>query len=148
MNAVTPATIRAHVEATCPGTKVSQDEGSLFFIHDPRRDLPPNRQVPFATLTVSDKYDPGSDLARRGYFRLNIGVRPGTYQARFGALPPFPKDGGIVPGHDYTRVDTLLPHPIYAAMGWVCVVQPSPATWEQAKPMLAEAYALANQRNA
>lgn len=147
MSRADPAAIRAYIEATFPGVRVSTDHGSLFFIHDPRGDLPPQKQIPFATLVVSDKYDPGSDLERRGAYRLNIGVAPATYKARFSAPPPFPKDGGIADtGHDYRVADRLMPHPIYAAMGWVCVVDPSEATFEGLKPLLAEARELAAKR--
>lgn len=133
------ATIRAHVEATCPGVEVLQDEGSLFFVHPSSAN-----KIPFATVTVSDKYDPGSDLARRGLFRLNLGIGPAEYRARFGALPPFPKDGGLVrTGHDFRAVDTLMPHPVYAAMGWACIVAPSAASWErELKALLALAWSL------
>ena len=135
-----PAAIRAHVEATCPGVTVTEDKGSLFFIHNPTKDPAPSASIPFATVVVSDRYDPGSDLERRGLFRLNVGVRMETYKAMFGAPPPFPKDGGIVQtGHDFTAVDRFLPHPVYAAMGWVCVVAPDQA-WPQAKAFLAEAF--------
>jgi hypothetical protein len=137
-----PDGIRRHIEATCPGVNVTQDEeGSLFFIHDPRRDLPPNRQIPFATVVVSDKYDPASDLLRQpGVFRLNIGAPMAEYRARFGDPPPFPKDGGVAdPSRDYAVLDTLLPHPVYAAMGWVCVLNPD-RCWPEARRLLALAY--------
>lgn len=137
-----PKAIRAHIEATCPGATVTTDEGSLFFGYNPRNDPAPAASIPFATLVTSDKYDPGSDLSRRGLFRLNVGVPLATYKALFGPPPPFPKDGGIVQtGHDFTAIDQVLPHPVYAALGWVCIVAPD-KTWPQAKAFLAEAFEL------
>lgn len=141
-----PAAIRAHVEATCPGVTVMEDAGSLFFVYNPRNDPAPAASIPFATVVTSDKYDPGSDLSRRAFFRLNVGVSLATYKAMFGAPPPFPKDGGIVQtGHDFTAVDTWLPHPVYAAMAWVCVVQPD-KEWPRAKGLLAEAFQQARKQ--
>ena len=143
-----PEGIRRHVEATCPGVNVTTDaEGSLFFIFDPRRDLPANRQIPFATVVVSDKYDPASALLRQpGNFRLNIGAPLEDYRRRFGDPPAFPKDGGVAePGRDYAVLDTLMPHPVYAAMGWLCVLNPE-RTWPEAERLLAQAYAQAARK--
>ena len=46
-------------------------------------------------------------------------------------------------GHDFTALDQLLPHPVYARLYWVCVLNPSAATFEVVKPLLANAYGLA-----
>ena len=138
--ALDPSGIRRHIEATCPGIEVMEDAGSLFFVQPEGN---PHR-MPFATIVVSDKYDPGSDLERRGFFRLNLGIGLAEYRARFGMPPAFPKDGGVAEtGHDYRAADTLMPHPIYAAMGWACIVQPTAATFEALKPLVAEAHRLA-----
>ncbi len=58
--------------------------------------------------------------------------------------------GGVIePGHDWTQVDVLLPHPQYAPRSWVCVVSPSDATFEATvQPLLAEAHAVAARRQA
>jgi hypothetical protein len=132
--------IRRHIEATCPGIEVLEDEaGSWFFVVPGPRNP---HKIPFATVTVSDRYDPGSDLERRGLFRLNLGIGVAAYTERFGKPLAFPKGGGVAePGRDYAVADRLMPHPVYAAMGWVCVVQPSAATFEGLKPLVAAAYA-------
>jgi hypothetical protein len=51
-------------------------------------------------------------------------------------------------GHDFTALDQLLPHPVYAPQSWVCVLNPSAATFEAVRPLLAEAYQLAVSRYA
>ena len=114
----------------------------FFFVGDDRR-------MPFATLVTGDRNDTASDLERQGVYRLNIGVEKAAYHARFGDPPPFPKDGVIInTGHDFTRLDTLLPHPVYAEMHWVCVLNPSDATFElTVKSLLAEAHAIAARRH-
>lgn len=108
------------------------------------------RKLPFATLGAQDDdYDRASNLNREGVFRLNIGVSRDTYRALFGPPPAAPGAAGVVAtGHDFTVLDQLLPHPVYAPQGWVCVLNPSAATFETLKPLLAEAYALAVQRQA
>ena len=84
-----------------------------------------------------------SNLNRPSVFRLNIGVSSDTYRMMFGTQPAFPRDGGSVnTGHDFTLLDTIMPHPIYASMSWICVLNPSSETFEKVKPLLAEAYAL------
>ena len=71
-----------------------------------------------------------------------------TY-ASHGPPPPRPGASGAVDtGHDFTALDQLLPHPVYARAHWVCVLNPSTATFEAAKPLLAEAYDLAVSKHA
>ena len=104
--------------------------------------LDPEQKFPFATLVTDDTHDQASDLNRPGVFRLNIGVGPEIYGSRFGPQPAFPRDGGIIDtGHDFTALDQIMPHPVYAAMSWVCVLNPD-RTLEEVKALLAEAYAL------
>ena len=143
-----PAVIVQYISETFAGVNHVAKDGDSFFIYDPNRNLPANQQIPFVTLITKDDYDTASNLAREGVYRLNIGVKPETYQSLFGDPPPFPKTGGIIQtGHDFTVSDTLLPHPIYATMGWVCILNPSEATFEtKLKPMLAEAYDVVKRR--
>lgn len=100
------------------------------------------RHFPFATLVVNDVNDTASDLERPGVFRFNIGVKRVTYQDLFGPQPAFAKDGGIIDtGYDYTTLDKLMPHPVYAPMSWVCIVNPSAETFDKiVSPLLREAY--------
>ena len=46
-------------------------------------------------------------------------------------------------GYDFGALNTLMPHPVYAWMSWVCVLSPSDDAFELVKPLLAEAHALA-----
>lgn len=129
------AATREYILGTFDGVGVTDLSGDSFFFCDPEK------KVPFATLVTSDVHDKASDLERPGVFRLNIGVSPETYRELFGAQPAFPRDGGIVnTGHDFTAPDQLMPHPVYAAMSWVCVLSPGEETLETVKVLLAEAY--------
>jgi hypothetical protein len=106
------------------------------------------RRLPFATLAIKDdEWDRASDLNRSGVFRLNIGVSRDTYRALFGPPPAPPGPSGIVEtGHDFRALDQLMPHPVYAPLSWVCVLNPGPETFETVRPLLAEAYDLAVRR--
>lgn len=120
--------------------------GDTFFIYDPERNLEPRFRLPFATIVTKDygDFDRASNLNRPGVFRLNIGVGKETHQSLFG--PRTAMSGGSDPGYDFTALDKLMPHPVYALQSWVCVLNPSEATFETVKPLLAEAYALVVRR--
>lgn len=91
--------------------------------------------------------DSASDLNREGVFRLAIGLPSKTYTGLFGAKPPRPAKGGIVStGHDFTVVNELMPHPIYAWMGWIQVLSPTEETFDQVLPLLKEAHAKASEK--
>jgi len=114
-------------------------EGDSFFIYDPDRDLTPDRKFPFATIVTKDygDFDRASHLDRPGVFRLNIGIGKETFRALFSGET----------NHDFTTFDQLLPHPVYAAQSWVCILCPGQATFERAiRPLLTEAYELAVKR--
>lgn len=100
---------------------------------------------PFATLVVSDEYDQASDLRREGVFKLNVGVSRETCRALFGDAA---RDDDAETRYDFTALDTILPHPVYGTMHWVCVLNPSAATFERVKPLLAEAHERAARRYA
>ena len=134
----------AHITGTFAGVNPLQADGDTYFVYDPDRNLPPNRQLPFATLITGDRHDTISRLDRKGVYRLSIGVRKQTYRNLFGT-PPTGRDADYVldTGHDYAALDTLMPHPIYASQYWVCVLAPEEATFETLAPLLDEAYRLA-----
>jgi hypothetical protein len=67
---------------------------------------------------------------------LNIGLSRETFRRLFPADAP----------HDYAVLDVLMPHPVYAVQSWVSVLNPSEATFETLKPLLAEAHARAGRR--
>ena len=125
--------------------------GDTFFIYDPDRNLEPKHQRPFATIVTKDygDFDRASNLNRPEVFRLNIGVSRDTYRSLFGPQPSPPGVNGVVDsGHDFTALDQLLPHPVYAPQSWVCVLNPSAETFQTLRPLLDDAYALAVGRHA
>jgi hypothetical protein len=129
------------------GVDLLEADGDYYFYYRPNPALPPDYRLPFATLVTDDRHDAASQLHRAGIYRLNIGVRPATYRDLFGHQPSSAVDGNVIDtGHDYAALDRLMPHPIYAPMSWVSVLNPSPATLAQLQPLLTEAYSLAVQR--
>jgi hypothetical protein len=144
-----PEQITQHIIAMLDGVDVVQAAGVRFFCYDPGRDLPPDRRLPFATIVTSDAHDHASDLDRPEVFRLNIGVSRESYVAMFGPPPPGPVTvGPVETGYDYTRLDVVMPHPIYASLSWVCVLNPSDTTFALLDPLLREAHAIAVGRRA
>jgi hypothetical protein len=125
-----------YIRETFDGVNVLEATGDSFFLFDPERNLPPERQQPFATIVTGDHYDSVSNLNRPGAYRLNIGLTKATYTAQFGAV----RDA------DYAAVDTVMPHPTYASQHWVCVVNPGAATLEAVKMLLTEAHGFAARK--
>jgi hypothetical protein len=135
--------ISDHIIRTYAGVHPVRAWGEVSFFYNPGGALP--RGIYVATLKDQNgSNDRASDLQRPGVFRFNIGISTATYRALFGAQPVRPPAGGVVnTGHDFTALDQLLPHPVYGWMSWVCVLNPSAATFETLEPLLAEAYDLA-----
>jgi hypothetical protein len=106
--------------------------GDTFFMQ--RDDV---HHFPFATIVTKDygDFDNQSNLNREGVFRLNIGIGKKTFDRLF--------SDGV---YDYTALDVLMPHPVYAGNHFVCVLNPSDATFESLRPLLAEAYDIAAGR--
>ena len=122
--------------------------GDTFFYYDPQRDRDPARRLPFATIVTKDygDFDNASQLNRPEVFRLNIGVSRDTFRALFGFAPG--EDLTESADYDFTAMDQLMPHPVYAPQSFVCVLNPSLETFEAVKPLLAEAHSLAAARYA
>ena len=101
-------------------------------------------------LTVKEKdgaNDRASRLDRPGVYRVNLGLRKETYVRRFGPLPARPPKGGTAAVEaDFAARDRLIPHPVYAWMGWAAVLNPSEATFEAMKPLIQESYEYAREK--
>lgn len=101
-------------------------------------------------LTVKEKdgnNDRSSQLNRNGTFRVNLGLRKQTFQNQFGELPKRPAKGSVVEmSYDFTNTDTIMPHPVYAWMGWICVLNPTIETFESLKTYIQESYEFAKEK--
>jgi len=141
-----------YVTDTFPGIEGARPTDGLgageTFFYDPQHNLDPKHRFPFATIVVKDygDFDNASNLNRPGVFRLNIGVSRDTFRALFGHPPS--EDRTKSTDYDFAALDRLMPHPAYARQSWVCVLNPSPETFEAVKPLLAEAYSRVAARHA
>jgi hypothetical protein len=145
---VDEASIIQYITDTFADVQVASANGDSFFFYGPGQKVP-ERTLPFATLVTSDAYDQASNLDRPSVFRLNLGIGKAAYNARFGPRPSPPGASGIIDtGHDFTALDQLMPHPVYGHLYWVCVLNPSEATFQSVRPLLAEAYDAAVRKHA
>jgi hypothetical protein len=132
-----------HINSTFADIHPVAAWGETSFFYNPGCKLP--RGIYFATVKDKDgDNDRASRLHRPDVYRLNIGISKSTYRTFFGPAPARPAAGGVVDtGHDFMALDQLTPHPVYGWMSWVSVLNPSAATFETVKPLLAEAHGLA-----
>lgn len=110
------------------GTVLAQAMGATFF------SLDESHWPNFATIVTTDEHDDGepSRLSRPGVFRLNIGVGKVTFERLVGDSPD----------PDYAALDTVVPHPVYAAQRWIAILNPSDATFRDVVlPLIDEARA-------
>lgn len=127
--------ITEYILHTFDGVESTQNFGYTFFFYGTER------MLPFATIaSTGNEYEHISQLDRPGVFRLNLGVSKTTFQALFGT------DKVDVSTYDFTALDMIMPHPDYAAQSFLCVLNPSDATFQTLQPLLAEAYSLAMKR--
>lgn len=95
------------------------------FFYNPDKILPRGTYV--CTIKSQDgPNDKASNLNRKDVYRLSCGLDEDEYFKRFGDKPNRPKKGQIIyEDIDFTELDKIMPHPIYAWMGWICVNKPS-----------------------
>lgn len=108
--------------------------GDHFFYYAPDGVVPPGQ--PYATVVTKDyPDDTASALNPPGRWRLNIHVG----RSRLAELTRrAPSDGAASAG--YSATDVVLPHPLYAELGWVAVVNPGAATGHLALELLRDAH--------
>jgi hypothetical protein len=121
--------------------KSSWGETSLFY--NPGKLLP--NGVYFCTIKEKNgDNDKSSELDRDAVFRVSIGVGKTNYEQHFGVKPKRPEKGGIInTGHDFTKLDELMPHPIYGWMSWAQILSPSKASFDSILPLIKDAHASA-----
>jgi hypothetical protein len=110
--------------------------GDYFFYYAPDGKIPRNRQ-PYATVVTKNYPDDArSRLDEAGRWRLNIHVGSESFADLVGYPPDSIADRNI----DFSQTDTFLPHPIYGAYGWVCVVNPGTSTTTRVLKALRQAH--------
>lgn len=110
--------------------------GDAFFYYAPDGEMPRNTQ-PYGTIVTKDyPGDTASDLDPPGRWRVNVQVGRTAVPALLG------------PEDDPAAADVLLPHPVYGALGWICVVNPGERTTGTVVRLLREAHDAARARAA
>nr|WP_218010361.1 DUF6194 family protein [Actinomadura chibensis] len=114
--------------------------GDHFFYYAPDRQVP-QRTQPYATIVTKNYPDDSlSDLDRPDRWRLNIHVGRRASAELIGEEAGEPVD--------FAAADTLLPHPVYRAQGWVSIVCPGAETFSLAVRLMREAHEAARSRAA
>lgn len=141
-----PEEILQYCLANLEGTVLVESWGEKGIFYNPGNVLKRGVYV----LTVKEKdgaNDKASSLGRPGVYRVNFGLRKPAFMQLFGAPPKRPAAGeAVAMDYDFSALDMLLPHPVYAWMGWACVLNPSAETFAALKPYIAEAYAFAQEK--
>lgn len=110
------------------------------FFYNPDKSL--LKGIYFATIKESDgPNDRASKLDREGIYRLSIGIGKRQYKEMFGEIPKRPAKGNIVSlDLDFSILNEVVPHPIYAWMGWVCILNPELEKIDSIKNLLDISY--------
>jgi hypothetical protein len=116
--------------------------GDVFVMHDVPAGVATG--YPFATIIIQDQpgFDDRSRLDRAGAFRVNIQVGRRRAEELLGVAVGATKFDEV----DFAEFDRLLPHPVYAAQGYISVVNPGEATAELVLQLLREAHARSRAR--
>ena len=110
---------------------------TFYFITDTDGEA---QKMPFSTIVTQDYkgFDEASQLDRDGLFRLNADLGKEQFQEIFGYLPADHQSQHDE--YDYTAVDTLFPHPVYAKHAWASIINPSDKSVAKTKEILLAAH--------
>ena len=143
---MTPDAILKYCLENLDGTILVNSWGERGIFYNPAGKLKRGIYV----LTVKEKdgdNDKSSKLDRKDVYRMNLGIRKNSFSKIFGPLPKRPAKGCTVDMNcDFSSINVLLPHPVYAWMGWICVLNPSSQCFEELKPLIQEAYEYAKAK--
>ena len=115
-------------------------EDSIFY--NPDNSL--KRGVYVMTVKQKDgENDKASNLDREGVYRINTCVAKSTFIELFGYIPKRPSKGKVIDMDiDFEELDVIMPHPVYAWMGWICVLNPSEQRLDEFDKYIHESYEL------
>jgi hypothetical protein len=146
-NAIDPEDILRDLLGLDPGLRLERYWGEQSVFYNP------GRLAPLGVIVASIKDHDGANdraakLSHAGVYRLAFCLAPDTYVRRFGQPPARPPKGGVVqlPAYDPTRLNELMPHPVYAWMRWVQILAPTAAQYASLRALLAESLVLAQAK--
>jgi Family of unknown function (DUF6194) len=146
-NAIEPEEVLRDLLGLDPGLGRERYWGEDSLFYNPGRVAPLG--VIFASIKDHDgANDRSAELSRAGVYRFAFCLAPATYARLFGEIPARPPKGGVVDLADYdpTRLNELMPHPVYAWMRWVQILAPTPAEFDALRPLLNESLELVRAR--
>ena len=114
--------------------------GDAFCFYAPDGQMPQTVQ-PYATAVTKDYPDDTASQLGGGRWRLNINAGRAAFTELTGEQPR-----STTASWDYAAADTVLPHPVYGELGWICIVTPGPRTRGTALQLLRDAHAAARAR--
>lgn len=128
------------------GTVLTESWGERGIFYNPDYTL--KRGIYVLTVKEKDgKNDKASDLNRENTFRVNLGIRKKTFVELFSFIPKRPQAGGVVEmEYNFKEYNEIIPHPVYAWMGWISILNPSKEAFEKLKPLIQEAYDLSLEK--
>lgn len=115
--------------------------GDAFFYYSPGGRMPENVQPYGTVVTKNYPDDTASDLDPPGRWRVNVRVDRATFRELTGEEPR-----SITRPRDHAAVDRVMPHPVYGALGWICVVNPGERTTDTVVRLLRVAHEAARAR--
>lgn len=97
-------------------------------------------KMSFVTIVEKDypNFDEASNLNRENTFRLNINVGKQKFFELLGFNPTDFTDH--TNAYDFSQIDTLFPHPVYGANGWVSIINPTENNTSLIKTLLDYSY--------
>lgn len=115
--------------------------GDAFFYYTPDGHMPQNAQ-PYGTIVIKNYPDDAlSDLDPPGRWRVNIHVDRPTFRELTGEEPR-----SLSRPRDYAAADSVMPHPVYGALGWISVVNPGEGTTDTVVQLLRGAHEASRAR--
>jgi hypothetical protein len=142
-NAIEPEQVLRDLLGLDPGLRRERYWGEDSLFYNPGRVAPLG--VIFASIKDHDgANDRSAELSRADVYRFAFCLAPASYARLFGEVPARPPKGGVVDVADYdpTRLNELMPHPIYAWMRWVQILAPTLAELDALRPLLNESLEL------
>lgn len=133
----------AHVIANYKGVVRQRAFGETSLSYNPANQLP--NGIYFVTVKENDgENDRASNLDRDGVYRVTLPISERSFSSRFGRKPDRPVAGETVDmPYDFSALDTIMPHPTYAWMNYICVLTPGRKTFLDLHPLMEEAYQMA-----
>lgn len=137
---MTPRLIHDQLVSTYADVVPKMSWGETAFFVNPGGKLPSGSY--FVTIKEKDgDNDKASNLDRDGVFRLNFGPGRKAFEKHFGTPPVRPAKGGVIEGPwDFTKLNRLMPHPVYGWMSWMCILNPEKSSFEALTELLDSAH--------